>query len=95
MDNREAIYCLKAESERYSEVCEECSLYGEVGCDHCYDDATDIAIEAIEKQIPQSPLNKQGNPLWGYCPNCGDVVTRYGSPVGCKNCLQKLDWSRT
>lgn len=45
----QVIYCLKAESERYPEVCEECQLYGEVGCDHCYDDVTDIAIKSLKE----------------------------------------------
>lgn len=49
MTENEAIYCLKAESERHSEVCEECSLYGKTGCDHCYNDATDMAIKALEE----------------------------------------------
>lgn len=44
----EPVYCLKAESERYSEVCEECISYGKVGCDHCFNDNIDIAIEALE-----------------------------------------------
>ena len=29
MKKEEAIYCLKAQSERYSYVCEECTLYGQ------------------------------------------------------------------
>lgn len=51
MDMKNAIYCLKAESELHPEVCNECELHGEVGCDHCFDEATDIAIQALEKQI--------------------------------------------
>lgn len=47
----QAIYCLKAGSERYPEVCEECELYGIVGDDHCYDDATDVAIKSLQKQV--------------------------------------------
>lgn len=39
MKREEAIYCLKAQSERYSEVCEECPLYGQTGVDHCCEDA--------------------------------------------------------
>ena len=35
MKIEEAIYCLKAQSERYSEVCEECPMYGKTGVDHC------------------------------------------------------------
>ena len=45
----QVIYCLKAECERYPEVCEECQLYGEVGCDHCYDDVTDMAIKFLKE----------------------------------------------
>lgn len=48
MTEQEAIYCLKAVSERYPQVCEECQLYGQTGCDHCYDDANDMAIKALE-----------------------------------------------
>lgn len=44
----ESIYCLKSESERYSEICNECSLHGKVGCDHCCDDALDVAILSME-----------------------------------------------
>lgn len=40
MKREEAIYCLKAQSERYSEVCEECPLYGQTGVDHCCEDAS-------------------------------------------------------
>ena len=45
----QTIYCLKAESEKYPEVCEECQLYGEVGCDHCYDDTNDMAIKFLKE----------------------------------------------
>lgn len=47
---KQVIHCLKAGSERYHELCEECQLYGEVGCDHCYDDVTDMAIKALEER---------------------------------------------
>ena len=56
MSEEIAIYCLKADSESYSEVCEECSIYGNVGCDHCYNDAIDMAIKALE----ELNLYKQG-----------------------------------
>ena len=49
MTEQEAMFCLKAESERYQEICNECTLYGEVGCDHCFDDAMDVAIRALEE----------------------------------------------
>ena len=49
MTEQEAMFCLKAESERYPEICNECPLHGEVGCDHCFDDAMDVAIRALEE----------------------------------------------
>lgn len=45
----DAIYCLKADSELHSELCEECTLHGLVGCDHCQTDAIDVAIKALEE----------------------------------------------
>jgi hypothetical protein len=50
-------------------------------------------IKALQKQIPDKPLNQQGFPKWGYCPSCGKTVTRSSSPVGCVWCLQRLDWN--
>ena len=49
MTENEAIYCLKADSESHSEVCEECHLPGLVGCDHCQNDAIEVAIKALEE----------------------------------------------
>lgn len=49
MSEEIALYCLKADSQSYSEVCEECSIYGNVGCDHCYNDAINMAIKALEE----------------------------------------------
>ena len=49
MNENEAIYCLKADSESHSEVCEECNLHGLVGCDHCQNDAIEVAIRALEE----------------------------------------------
>ena len=49
MNENEAVYCLKADSESHSEVCEECDLYGLVGCNHCQNDAIEIAIKALEE----------------------------------------------
>lgn len=49
MTENDAIYCLKADSELHSELCEECTLHGLVGCDHCQTDAIDVAIKALEE----------------------------------------------
>lgn len=50
MKREEAIYCLKDQSELYSEVCEECPLYGQTGVDHCCEDALQMAITALQNQ---------------------------------------------
>ena len=103
MNHSEAIYCLKAESELYPEVCNECELYGKVGCDHCFDEAADIAIEALKKQIPQKTntvvQNKdvkigsvrfiKGTKVH-HCPECNMTVTC--SDHFCRNCGQALIW---
>nr|DAZ76289.1 MAG TPA: 14-3-3 protein gamma [Caudoviricetes sp.] len=56
MKREEVIYCLKAQSERYSEVCEECPLYGKTGVDHCCEDALQLAITALQNQPVWIPL---------------------------------------
>lgn len=59
MKIEEAIYCLKAESERYSEVCEECPLYGQTGVDHCCEDALQLAITALQNQPVWIPVSER------------------------------------
>lgn len=49
MTENEAIFCIKAESESHSEICDECELYGKTGCDHCHNDAIELAIKALEE----------------------------------------------
>ena len=59
MKREEAIYCLKAQSERYSEVCEECPLYGQSGVDHCYEDALQMEITALQNQPVWIPVSER------------------------------------
>lgn len=56
----------------------------------------DMAINALEKQIPKKPKDRyKTNYVWdsAYCPicNCG-ITARWGY---CQCCGQKLDWSDT
>ena len=59
-----------------------------------YAAAFEIAIEALEKQIPKKPLNKtmEYNGDYGECPCCGRTVSDYEEIKTCK-CGQALDWS--
>ena len=55
-----------------------------------YYEAMDMAIKALEKQIPKKP--KTDNRYIMYiCPYCNDFVKV--SHNYCQNCGQKLDWS--
>lgn len=59
-------------------------------------DVADIAISALEKQIPRKPIEK--SPWVYHCPNCDsqkveDVfIERFKY---CRDCGQALDWSDT
>lgn len=63
-------------------------------------DAIDVAIQALEKQIPKKPLyiaNLGGTALW-LCPVCERRIIRSrriikSNLVYCHQCGQKLDWS--
>lgn len=59
MKIEEVIYCFKAQSERYSEVCEECPLYGQTGVDHCCEDALQMAITALQNQPVWIPVSER------------------------------------
>lgn len=59
MKREEAIYCLKAQSERCSEVCEECPLYGQTGVDHCCEEALQMAITALQNQPVWIPVSER------------------------------------
>lgn len=60
--------------------------------EHCA--ALDLTIKVLEQQLPQKPLEQQGDPIFGYCPNCNTPVKPTSSPKGCKTCLQALDWNK-
>lgn len=47
----------------------------------------DIAIGAIEKQIPKKPIKTRSEIV---CPTCNTLV---GSSPYCRYCGQALDWS--
>ena len=50
-------------------------------------------ISVLEKHKAVEPLNRGGIPEMGYCPDCGEVVTKTANPVCCKWCMKRLDWS--
>lgn len=66
-------------------------------------EALDVAIQALEKQIPKKPIMKQYfedlEEKYLCCPTCGEILTdRIPADnktfyFHCMNCGQKLDWS--
>lgn len=65
-----------------------------------YAEALEIAIEALEKQIPRKPIDKI-DPMFGdiyiVCSNCENtaIVNPFTHSIfkHCPNCGQALDWS--
>lgn len=60
-------------------------------------EALDIAIEALEKQLPKKTIDKScvkdNDTIYGYvgiCPSCNGIVD--DSMIVC-DCTQVLDWS--
>lgn len=66
-------------------------------------EALDVAIQALEKQIPKKPIMKQCfedlEEEYLCCPTCGEILTdRIPADnktfyFHCMNCGQKFDWS--
>ena len=72
----------------------------------CSVEEMNIAIKALEKQIPKNPLKQKFGfcDLVGFfdfrlvCPECEQPIARYFNkkeykPRYCHNCGQALDWS--
>lgn len=61
-------------------------------------EAFQMAVEALEKQIPKKPLNPcgryYGKAKGGSCPICG-ASTNSVTYTYCRKCGQALDWSDT
>lgn len=59
------------------------------------DDACDMAISALEKQIAKKPVIYKGTNR-ADCPICGMTVRGIDKPFGdfCSKCGQRLNWSK-
>lgn len=72
---------------------------GLLPCARGEDKALDLAMQALEKQIPKKVNMRHIRKFDGFddgeCPSCGNSVIRDGFciDVYCDNCGQKLDWS--
>lgn len=55
--------------------------------------AFDVAVAALENQIPKKVHHYAVNPSEKFCPNCGLSIENKGGY--CAECGQALDWSDT
>ena len=73
-------------------------VYEEGHCSYI-EDELDLAIEALEKQIPKKPLEDGYYDEPAVCPNCGsNVINEADNDYRfncCYHCGQALDWSDT
>lgn len=51
-------------------------------------ESADLAIQALEKQIPKKPIDRC---MFKECPDCHEIEIQYCNY--CPTCGQKLDWS--
>ena len=62
-----------------------------------YNKAIDMAIQALEKQIPKKPIKSENQVVryvnTYYCPTCELGITGTNIAKWCYHCGQKLDWS--
>lgn len=93
MTNEEAIQTLKEDRALYEGDIVEA---GDGTPDEQLMIALDMAIEALEKQIPTKPV-EQGDGINYNCPVCSRYVgyidaMAWEMPKYCNECGQKLDW---
>jgi len=55
-------------------------------------DNYNLAIKAIEKQMPKKILKMRGNPLILDCPTCKTSLYNYENDEHCYKCGQAIDW---
>ena len=79
-------------NEKLCDNCDLCYAQGNVG-EHIK--SIEIAIQALEKQIPKKPHNNFEKFSGVWC-SCGKYLGKgyfVDKPIYCPDCGQKLDWS--
>lgn len=60
-------------------------------------EALNMAIKALEKQMPKKPTEINDECGYFECPTCGDLIyaegARFKEHKYCLSCGRKLDWS--
>lgn len=102
MTIEEAIYCLKSYMpDAEDDMCKNCKYYGSVKDGSAYicksNAAREMAIEALEKQVPKEPEYEEEDRFvenhfacYAYCPQCGCEINT--GEMHCTQCGQAIDW---
>lgn len=93
MTYEEAINYLKPMSIDLVIVGDEADISGEMLMKNIKQ-ALDMAIEALEKQIPKKPKAKDDNfaMSYGICPNCNNIIDDWNDNRFCNECGQAISW---
>ena len=77
------------------ELCDSCNLCYAQGTTGEHIKSIEIAIQALEKQMPKKP-HKNFEKFSGVWCSCGKYLGKgyfVDKPIYCPDCGQKLDWS--
>lgn len=86
-----ALHCMKSASELEGTLCEECPIYGQTGCDHCFEDALQYVIRMLE-QKPKIGHWILKPHIYGvvFCSECGFEL-KINNTNYCPNCGAKME----
>lgn len=72
-----ALHCMKSASELDRELCEECPIYGQTGCDHCYEAALQYVIGMLEQEPILDKIRAEIDELYSYVEFDEDLKTSF------------------
>lgn len=91
MTNEIAYDVLKSLCEKDNDFCERCTIYEEIGCSNCGDEAVRLALESLQKQISKKVVKDEYCGFVTYeCPVCHHTINLTDEHQYCNKCGQKL-----
>lgn len=88
----ETIKCFYTENENCQNLA--CEMQSP-NCKHERELAFNLALEALEKQMPKKPIRPYEDIKLYFCPHCEmGVNINFETIDNCYHCGQKLDWTK-